>query len=206
MPIYELVTLTLRSGTVRNPARFAEVQASITAFIGGATLGCFLAEFGPQNRVTMLREFESIEAVFAERQRVLRHAEPFVPAALLTGMNFETFVQFPGLPPIRPGAHGPYYEFRTYVMKTGGLAPTIAAWQGAIPGRAKLSPLITVMHSLDGEPRFVHVWGYRDLAQREAIRAEAFASGVWPAPGAPCWLTENLKTELFTPTAISRLC
>jgi hypothetical protein len=61
------------------------------------------------------------------------------------------------------------------------------------------------MHSLDGEPRFVHVWAYRDLAERERIRAQAFETGVWPAPGAPALLSENLRTELYIPTALSKL-
>ena len=75
----------------------------------------------------------------------------------------------------------------------------------ASESRATSSPLVTAMHALDGEPRFIHVWAYRTLADRERIREEAFATGAWPAPGAPGFLSENLRTELWIPTAISKL-
>jgi hypothetical protein len=206
----ELVALTLRQGNLRNPTRFAQALAAIQDFVlaspaGDNLLGSWITEFGPQNRILLLRCFPSVEAMQAERIRVLRCAEPFLPAEMLAGISFESFVQFPDLPPIAPGSHGPYYEFRTYVLKTGGLEPTMAAWAKAIPARTQLSPLVTAMHSLDGEPRFVHVWAYRDLAERERIRAQAFETGVWPAPGAPALLSENLRTELYIPTALSKL-
>ncbi len=210
MPIYELVTLTLLQGNMRNKTRLAEALASIVLFTGdgaagGKLLGSWTAEFGPQNRIVLMRSFASADELYTERNRVLRCSDPFIPSAMLAGLSFESFVQFPSLPPISPGRYGPYYEFRTYVMRIGGLAPTIDAWAEAIPGRTRLSPLVSAMHALDGEPRFIHVWGYRNLAARERIRAEAFATGVWPARGAPEWLSENLKTELYVPTAISRL-
>jgi len=210
METCELITLTLRQGNLRNAARFAQALESIDDFVraaptGDNLLGCWVTEFGPQNRILLLRRFHSADAMLAERIRVLRCAEPFLPAEMLAAIGFESFVQFPDLPPIAPGRHGPYYEFRTYVLKIGGLAPTIAAWAKAVPGRTRLSPLVTAMHSLDGEPRFIHVWAYRDLGERERIRAEAFDIGVWPAPGAPSHLTEMLRSELYIPTAISKL-
>ncbi|MGG5822080.1 NIPSNAP family protein [Falsiroseomonas sp. HW251] len=210
MQACELVTLTLRSGNLRNPARLAQALDAIAGFVaaspaGDNLLGSWINEFGPQNRILLLRTYASLDAMLAERLRVLESASPFVPAEMLAGIAFESFRQFPFLPPIAPGAPGPYYEFRTYVLKIGGLAPTIAAWEKGVPPRVKLSPLVTAMHSLDGEPRFIHVWAYRTLADRERLREEAFATGAWPAPGAPGLLSENLRTELWIPTAISKL-
>jgi hypothetical protein len=206
----ELVTLTLRPGNQRNPARMQAALDSIAAFVAAAPagdnlLGCWTAEIGPQNRILLLRTYDGLAAMHAERLRVLHLPAPFLPAEMLAGLAFDSFVQFPFLPPIAPGAPGPYYEFRTYALKPGGLAPTIAAWEGTIPARTRLSPLVTAMHAIDGEPRFIHVWAYPDLAARERIRAEAFATGAWPAPGAPAQLTENTRNDLWTPTAISKL-
>jgi hypothetical protein len=172
---------------------------------GDNLLGCWITEVGPQNRILLLRTYGSLAALQAERLRVLHLGDPFVPAEMLAGIAFESFVQFAFLPRIAPGAFGPCYEFRTYALRIGGLAPTIAAWEKGVPARTRLSPLVTAMHAIDGEPRFIHVWAYRDLAERERIRAEAFATGAWPAPGAPAFLTENLRNDLYTPTAISRL-
>jgi hypothetical protein len=210
MEACELVTMTMRPGTLRNPARLAEALDAIAGFAAAAPdgdnlLGCWTTEIGPQNRILLLRTYPSVAAMQAERLRVLNLADPIVPAAMLAAIAFDSFVQFPFLPPIAPGDFGPVYEFRIYALKIGGLAPTIAAWEKGVPARIRLSPLVTAMHALDGEPRFIHVWAYRDMAERERIRAEAFATGAWPAPGAPGFLTENLRNELYTPTAISRL-
>jgi hypothetical protein len=206
----ELVTLTLRPGNLRNPARLAQALDAIAGFVaasppGDNLLGCWINEFGPQNRILLLRSYASLDTMLTERLRVLGASDPFVQAEMLAGIAFESFRQFPFLPPIALGTPGPYYEFRTYVLKIGGLANTIAAWEKGVPPRVRLSPLVTAMHSLDGEPRFIHVWAYRTLADRERIREEAFATGAWPAPGAPGYLTENLRTELWMPTAISKL-
>lgn len=206
--IHELVTLTLRSGVLRT--RQGEALDAISRFVAAAPggdnlMGCWTAEFGPQNRLLLLRVYDDAEALMAERLRVLHSADPFVPAAMLAALECESFRPFPFLPKLEPAALGPCYEFRTYVLKIGGLAPTIAAWETGSAARRAMSPLVTAMHALEGEPRFIHVWGYHDLAARERIRAEAFASGAWPAPGAPEHLTERLRSELYVPTRISRL-
>ncbi len=206
--IHELVTLTLRSGVLRT--RQGEALDAIARFVatapgGDNLLGCWTAEFGPQNRLLLLRVHDGAEAMMAERLRVLHAADPFVPAPLLAALSFESFRPFPFLPRLEAGAFGPCYEFRTYVLKVGGLAPTIAAWEKGSGVRRAMSPLVTAMHALEGEPRFIHVWAYRDLAERARIRAEAFASGAWPAPGAPELLTERQQSELYIPTRISRL-
>ena len=41
----------------------------------------------------------------------------------MTRLKLETYAPFPDLPPVEPGAFGPVYEIRSYVLKTGGLCP-----------------------------------------------------------------------------------
>ncbi len=76
MQACELVTLTLRSGNLRNPARLAQALDSIAGFVaasppGDNLLGCWINEFGPQNRILLLRTYASLDAMLAERLRVL---------------------------------------------------------------------------------------------------------------------------------------
>lgn len=206
----EIATITVPVGTTRSGSGLSDALGGIADFVnaegaGGTLLGCWMSEFGPQNKILVMRGFESHEELFAERCRVLMSPEPFLPAARLASLKLEAFAQFPSLPPIQPGDPGPVYEFRTYVLKIGGLAPTLAAWEKGVPARAALSPLVTAMYALDGEPRFVHIWAYRNLEERRSIRAEAFRSGVWPATGAPEWLTSDLRSEVYMPTSISNL-
>jgi hypothetical protein len=65
------------------------------------------------------------------------------------------------------------------VLKHGGVEPTIAAWEAAMPRRSDYSPLLAAFHSLDGPPRITHIWPYADLAQR------AQANQSWRAHGHP---------------------
>lgn len=211
MRFYELATLTVPVGTVsaRGPGT-ADAMAAIDAFARagearGALLGAWISELGPQNRILLLRGFDTRGDLDAERDRVLMSADPFGCGRLLTGLKLESFAGFPRLPPVAPGEFGPVYEFRTYLLNVGGLAPTLAAWEKGAPARAALSPLVGVVYALDGEPRFIHIWAYRSFEERLRIRAEAFASGVWPAKGAPEWLTTELRSEIWTPTALSPL-
>ena len=70
---------------------------------------------------------------------------------LALGISSDTFVQFPFLPAIKPGQYGPIFEVRTYLLKPNGLGPTIAAWEKAVPGREKLSPILAAMYSVTGK-------------------------------------------------------
>jgi hypothetical protein len=211
MQLYELVTLTTAVGTLSPPnAALTKALSNVAAFTTapearGALLGCWLSELGPQNKIVLLRSFDNMADLEDERQRVLLSSNPFGCSDVLTGLAMESHAQFPDLPPIVPGNAGPLYEFRTYALKIGGLSPTVAAWAKAIPARTALSPLITVMYALDGPSRFTHVWAYHSHDERRDIRAEALRIGVWPAKGAPEWLTTDMKSEIYTPTEISQL-
>ncbi len=204
MQLLELATLTIEVG------RLASAPAGIAAYVGaaeakGTLLGCFLSELGPQNRALVLRGFDSEAALAAERQRGLLSANPFGCGDILLGLSMESYAQFPFLPPLQTGRFGPIYEFRAYILKTAGLAPTLEAWAEMVPRRTKLSPIVTAMYALDGAPRFTHVWCYTDFAQRAAIRAEAVGTGIWPPRSAPHTLTPTMSSEIYLPADISPL-
>jgi hypothetical protein len=201
---YELATLTLWLGTVAQavPAIDEYVHA---ADARGQLLGCWVAEIGELNRVVVLRGFAQEADLRAERQRGLFSANPFGCADHLTEFAMESYAGFPCLPPVQPGKFGPVYEIRTYVPKTGGLQPTLDAWQAALPARAALSPCTVAMYALDGTPRFTHIWPFASLDARAAIRADAVKQGVWPPKGGPAWLTTDMRSTIVLPTAISPL-
>jgi hypothetical protein len=112
-------------------------------------------------------------------------------------------VQFPFLPPIRPGQYGPIFEVRTYLLKPNGLPPTLAAWEKAAPGRQKLSPILAAMYSVTGVvTRFMHIWPYPSLDVRAATRKTAIETGVWPPPGGPDHLL-TMRTDIFLPASFS---
>lgn len=163
------------------------------------------SEVGLLNQVLVLRSFEDEVALATERQRALTSASPFGCGEWLTGLSMDGYAPFPFIPPVpESGALGPVYEVRSYILKTGGLEPTMAAWKEQLPERLKLSPLVVAMYAVDGPPRFTHVWAYKSMNDRLAIRGDAVARGIWPPKGGPTWLHE-MRSTICLPTAVSPL-
>ena len=75
-------------------------------------------------------------------------SDPLGCAEWLVSLRSEGHALFPFLPQPQPGAHGRWYEFRTYGLKQGLMAPTIEAWKDAMPAREKLSPLVGAFTAL----------------------------------------------------------
>jgi hypothetical protein len=105
-----------------------------------------------------------IQDVILDMESKILHAAPFSP-------HFE------------PGEHGNLYEFRTYTYSAGAIAKVIEAWTPLIGARSAISPLVFAGHTEIGPlNQWVHVWAYKNMADREARRAQAMKPGVWPPP------------------------
>lgn len=202
--LYELSKLALKLYTV--PKALPMLESYTTdGTAHGKLLGCWETEHGViVGRLLLLREFEDVQTLTEERQRVLTSSNPFGIGEHLESFEVETYAQFPFLPAIRPGRYGDVYEFRTYHLKVGGLTPTMAGWEAALPERTKLSPLATAMYGLDGIPRITHIWPFPNLNERLAIRQASYERGIWPPHNGP----ENIAHATSTiaiPTAFSPL-
>ncbi len=203
MTVYELATLTFGPGV--GTSKLGGLPGYLDEDPDGVLVGCWQSEISRQNLVLVLRGFPDHESLRLARERVLYSDDPFGCGADLRDFSVETFVPFPGCEAPPPGEHGPYYEFRTYVVPPGGIAPTMAAWAEMVPRRAVVSPPTAIMHAFDGRPRFLHVWGFPTLLDRERWRARVFGEGLWPPSSAPRWLTTEMRSELFLPTDLSPL-
>lgn len=202
--LYELATLTLRLGTTAAAATAIEAY-SREAEARGRLLGCWYADIGTLNEVVVLRGFETEADLGAERRRTLLAANPFGCADFLTHLELHSYAPFPWLPDVTPGTFGPVYELRSYELKTGGLQPTLDAWQKALPARCEISPCTVAMYALDGMPRITHLWPSASLDERSKARADAVRQGVWPPVGGPAWLMPDMKSGIYLPTAVSPL-
>lgn len=200
--LYEITTLTLRLGAVGAVVAGIEAHRKDAA-TRGRLLGCWTSDVGTLNRMILLGAFADAAEMGAERARLLAQEDPFGAGGGVVAMAFEAFAAFPWSEPLAPGAHGKVWEMRTYALKPGGLAPTIAAWEAAMPGRSRISPLAFVGHALEGAPRFTHFWPYDGFDDRFEKRARAVTEGVWPPVGGPQWLTGDMVSTLLLPTAIS---
>ena len=73
------------------------------------------------------------------------------------------------------------YEMRTYDIKPRSLPEVEKRFGEAYEKRKKYSELAAFWHTEIGPlNQIIHVWGYKDLAEREKIRAAAVKDGVWP--------------------------
>ena len=202
--LYELATLNIKIGAG------AKVSEGIGRFQAekeakGRLLGCWLSEIGQLNRVILLREFANEADLHHERMRVYNSGNPFFAGDVIEAMELDSYQRFPFVAPVEPGQYGAFYEIRTYRLKQGGVDGTLAAWEPALPARLKISPIITAMYALDGEPRMTHIWPYQSLDQRQTFRAKAVSEGVWPPKGGADWLTGDMRSTIAIPLPISPL-
>src|SRR5713101_8562184 len=179
--IIEMRTYTLQPGTVATfEERFAQalpVRAKVSP------LAAFWhTEVGPLNRVIHVWTYENLE----ERTRLRAEATklqgwPPNVREFVVEQQSEIYLPAPFSPAREPRQLGRLYEIRTYTLKPGGIPGQIDRWSTAIGERIKLSPLAGAWYSeLGGLNKWVHIWAYKDAAERDSIRRESFKSGAWP--------------------------
>jgi hypothetical protein len=79
-------------------------------------------------------------------------------------MSSATLVTFPFSPTPKPGIGGPFYKFRSYMIRVETLLDTLKRWEQKRPGGLGLSPLAGVGHVEFGTAnKFIHIWPYPSL-------------------------------------------
>jgi hypothetical protein len=90
------------------------------------------------------------------------------------------------------------YEIRTYQIAPGSLSEVEKRFGEAYEYRKKYSELTAFLHTEIGPlNEIVHIWGYRDLAERARIRAEAVKDPNWPPKIGE--FIRAMKSEIVTP-------
>jgi hypothetical protein len=169
----------------------------------GEFLACWATDIGDLNKIMLLHHYAGEADLAADRESVAKERDAYGCVELTVGTSTDTFVQFPFLAALKPGQYGPVFEVRTYLLKPNGLAPTLAAWEGSVPGRQKLSPVLAAMYSVTGHTtRFMHIWPYPSLETRAATRKTAVETGVWPPPGGPDHLI-SMRNDIYLPAPFS---
>ncbi len=181
--IYEVRTYTLKPGNV---AQFEENFAkSLPAREKYSKLGAFWhTDIGPLNQVIHVWPYESVD----ERNRIREEArqDPDWPPRndpdIYVKQESEIWNPAPFMRPMGGDqALGNIYEMRIYTYKTGTMGEVIKRWAEAVPHREEYSPLAAAMSSeLGGLNKWMHVWPYKDLEDRNRVREEASKSEHWP--------------------------
>jgi hypothetical protein len=200
--IYDVTIITVRPGL--HPDALARLQGQ--DFGGGRAgdlLACWYSELGALNQILFIHACDDEAKLSSQRAATLQSKDPFGMADLIVGMTLDTYVSFPFMPPMTPGRYGPIYEVRTYALKPDRLAKTIELWRDSVPGRNTISPLLAAMYSVTGPAiRFMHIWPYASLDERQRLRTKAVVDGVWPPPNGPEQLLAQ-QADIFLPAEFS---
>ena len=168
-------------------ARFAQTIKDST--YRSRLLGAWRSEIGMLNQAVHLwsSKSDSIptwltgieEYIVTETHRTLTPA-PFSPLEISVRPDF-------------------VYEIRIYRYRHSGIPDVIERWSKRIAARNRLSPLLICGYTEGGSVSdWVHLWGYKNLLERQQIRAQAISSGIWP-PGAFSGLVSQQNMILVAP-------
>ena len=179
--IIEMRTYRLKPGSLPEvEKRFGE---ALRDRVKVSPLGAFFhTEVGPLNRIIHCWPYADL----GERTRLRGEAIklpgwPPKVQEFLEEMESKIIIPAPFSPKLEERRLGNLYEIRTYTMLPGAAPTVIEKWAERIEGRTKLSPLAFCGHTeLGGLNQWIHVWAYKDAAERFRIRDEARATGAWP--------------------------
>ncbi len=198
---YDITIATVRPGT--HPQALAVLEKTLAG--DPSLLACWFSEIGALNRILTIRKSADAAAALENRLATLTAKSPFGIGEFITELSLDTYASFDFMPPLRPGAYGPCYEVRSYMLKPDGLAPTIELWRKAVPARTTVSQLLAAMVAVSGAAiRFMHIWPYRTYDERARLREKAVADSVWPPPGGPGHLIAQ-QADIYLPAAFSPL-
>jgi hypothetical protein len=181
--IFEMRTYLLKPGTVpKADAAFAERIAERVKL--SPLAGFWRSEVGTLNQIIHVWPYKDMnERTKIRAEAVEKKVWPPAIADFVIDMQSTILLAAPFSPPFAAGQHGGIYEFRTYTFGPGSIPKVIESWSGRIKQRIALSPLIFAGHTEIGPlNQWVHVWAYKNMGERERIRGEAVAAGIWPPP------------------------
>jgi len=204
--IYEVRTYTLKPGTVADfEARFATRHPYREKY---SKLGAFWhTEFGPLNQVVHVWPYENLQERGTAREAANQDRDlQRTPTGreFIVAQESEIMIPAPFMRPLGSQSYGTgnIYEMRIYTYQPGSLPEVLKRWADAIPYRERYSPLAACWTSeLGGLNKFVHVWVYKDLSERNRLRAEALKDAHWP-PQTREWLVRQ-ENKLLVPATFS---
>jgi NIPSNAP len=181
--IFEMRTYLLKPGTpLQAEQAFGERIEARSKL--SRIAGFWRTEVGTLNQIIHIWPYKDLN----ERDQIRAEAVktgvwPPKIADFVLDMESKILHPAPFSPAFEPGQHGNLYEFRTYTYGPGAIPKVIEAWSPRIKERSAVSPLIFVgFTDIGGLNQWVHVWAYKNMGERETLRAKAMKPGQWPPP------------------------
>jgi hypothetical protein len=167
--------------------------------------GCWHTEVGELDQVVVFWPYDS----HAHREQVLaeaRNVKTWPPPVqdLIENVQTKILNPAPFNPPLGERQLGNIYEIRQYMFRAGSIPKVIERWTPMMAAREKLSPLVGCWSTEIGPlNQWVHIWAYKDAADRQRVRGEAVKAGIWP-PDTAEWMLK-MTNMLTIPAAFSPL-
>lgn len=94
------------------------------------------------------------------------------------------------------------YEFRTYTLHPGNTPEMVKRWEPLIAKRQEYSRLAACWTTEIGPlNQFIHVWEYKDLNERNKVRADVQKAGIWPPKTQD--LIADMQSDILVPQPFS---
>jgi len=212
--IYEFRTYDLKPHSLPElEKRFAEGYETRKKF---SQLAAFWhTEIGPLNQIIHVWPYKDLEERTRIRDTAVKEGAgkwPPKTAEFMVRQRSEIFLPFAFSPEMKPGKQGPFFEMRVYTYAAGQLPNLTKAWTLAIPNRLKHGPATAILYSeLGGLNQFMHIWPYKSLDERWALRNKLRETGEWPPSvvakkaGLPEYHLVQQENKIVMPSAFSPL-
>jgi len=204
--IFEMRTYLLKPGTVPQAEQaFADKIAERVKL--SPLAGFWRTEVGQLNQIIHIWSYKDIN----ERNEIRAKAvqmKLWPPAIADFVLEMESKILYPApfSPGFPPGEHGSCYEFRTYTYGAGIVPKVMDIWSKHIGERTKVSPLIFAGYTELGPlNQWIHVWAYKNMGERERLRAMGMKPGSWPPPRPEGIVMHRMVNTLAIPAAFSPL-
>ncbi len=203
--IYELRTYTLRPGQQGEYLRLSsEVGRKVRGDRYGKLCGFWATEFGTLNQVVHLWEYPDLnerERLRAELQKNEDWTRGYLPQIRPMLVAQENRILSPVVPLKPPAGAGHVYELRCYRTLVGKAGEWLELFKAILPTREKYSTNVGLWHTEAGPlNEVVHLWAYRDLNERAAVRATVLNDPEWQVfLGKSSPLLVEMKSVILNP-------
>ncbi|OLC17890.1 MAG: NIPSNAP family protein [Candidatus Rokubacteria bacterium 13_1_40CM_69_27] len=209
--IYELRTYTLVPGKQGEYLKLSgEVGRKTRGDKYGKLEGYWSTEFGTLNQVVHLWSYADLnerERLRAELAQNADWTKSYMPQIRPLQLAQENKILSPQLPLKPPAESGYIYELRTYRTIPGKVAEWLGHFKAIMPVREKYSKNVGLWQTEMGQlNEAVHLWAYRDLNERAAVRAKALQDPQWQAfIGKATPLLVEMRSVVLNPVPFSPL-
>jgi hypothetical protein len=210
--IHELRTYAIKPGRL---ADYVEQSGAVGRPIRGdrygKLVGYWSTELGPLNQVVHLWEYPDLAARASARAGLARDerwVKEYLPVSTPLLESQENVILAPfDWAPLRLTSGMGVYELRIYRLHPGRVGAYVETMREALPIREKhSSPVGYWLVEIGPLNTVVHLWPYRDLAQRAEVRRALAADQAWQAAvGRLMPYLQHQEAKLLVPTSFSPL-